>query len=454
MRRGTVVATPLILLFSCASPTLKEQQLTNVKGVKDILKAEKAEYMDLSPTETFALGDFRATQLNLNKWCIQRGGTPLYCYKDLFGEEVCQKLIYDGNKPQYVTDIYESPDKYVVCKLPNGKQLYKYKAYIVGRGYRYTAGRVYIGFLIDHKPTEMEFFSTDFEVPNSLDKFPHIIINDPPYYRMYWFINKEFNGFYGLGNFLRTYLYCRYKLGGKYYKGNIPFEKWFKSEVVEKGVASYVDNPQYAKEFTGLYYCYAGNQSFKVKVGYLKYQDGNAEYVATYKVEPLKNLPVGEEISNATTQTNITQSEIKPPTALSPLKDIAVYVAKTQQPFKAIAGGVLVLATPVEVNQDCTSVLVSKYVNGILTQKESFKVCNGQVIGQGDVSPVKQPTPTVTNTTLGKLIPQCQSYGKASLNFAGYEIKCQALDSNHCNLQISTLKNGEVLDVKTINVCN
>ena len=58
MRREAVVATSLILLFSCASPTLKEQQLTNVKGVKDILKAEKAEYMDLSPTETFALGDF------------------------------------------------------------------------------------------------------------------------------------------------------------------------------------------------------------------------------------------------------------------------------------------------------------------------------------------------------------------------------------------------------------
>jgi len=453
------ILTPSVILFSCVAPkqTISNQKLSQVNNVKDLLKNTKAEYFDLSPTETFVLMAFKSDQLNLNAWCLQKGGTPYYCYRDSFGDEVCQKLVNSKGEPKYASDLYENPKTdYVVCKLPNGEKLYEYRSYLVGSGYRYTADLLYPGFVIKHAPLPMDYRVRLIKVPNSLQEMDYTNCHGN-YCRSSWFIHREVLGMDDFGNLVATYLYCKYKLNGKFYKGDTPFEKWFKEVFIKEGAAGRNYDEKIQKEISGFYYCYDGDKSFKVKVYFDHYFEGTAKFNAIYKLDPsLKNKKPKEVSSNINQpQTMEVQSAaLTTPTAFSSFEEIALYVAKTKKPFNASAGGVLVMATPTEIEENCVQVLIRKFVNGPLTRQETLKVCNGKVVKAQDTHPASTPRPSISGFSLTTLIPNCQAYGSAVSNFAGYTIECKALDENRCHLQIITKAGETIIDTKTINVCN
>jgi len=456
------ILSPSIMLFSCATAipqqTISNNKLSKINSIKEFLKESKAEYFDLSPTETFVLMDFKNDQINLNAWCLQKGGTPYYCYKDSFGDEVCNKLLTKDGEAKYAGDLQYNPkDRYVVCKLPNGENLYEYRGYIVGTGFRYTAGWNYIGFIIKHKPTKMDYRldNTLINIPkHSLSELKYTTCNKYGYCNSDWFIDREVNSLGNFGNLIATYLYCKYTLNGEFYKDNIPFEQWFKKVFIEEGAAGKNYDAQVQKEISGFYYCYDGDKSFKVKVWFVKYFEGTAKFHALYKIDPSLKNKKPKEVSFNTfqPQTEVQLDTSTTPTAFSSFEEIALYVAKTKKPFQATGGGVLVMATPTEIEGNCVQVLIRKFVNGPLTRQETLKVCNGKVVKAQDTQ--LTPKPAIGGSALAQLIPNCQAYGKASFNLAGYTIECKALDENRCHLQIITKAGETVIDTKTINMCN
>ncbi len=462
---GTIAI--VAILAGCASPqaTKLPPQAYKTNSVNQFLKTAKHEFFTLSPTQTFALG-YDKIQLDLNKWCIEKGGTPYYYYKDQFGDYVSKKLVYYDNHgkphPKYVTDLTEDSDSYVVCKLPNGKELYRYKQYDLDTHCQHILNSScwhYVGTLIFHAPEKETYYYEDEDKPTSFKALADYVKCRGNYCYGKWYIS--YLSYLGGWDFARPYLYCKYHLGGVLYKDGQRWEDWFKQYILKEHIG--FDWDANYKYLTGKYFCYDGENSFKLIATFGDYWTNLNDIIlrVSYKKAPelANQKPTGHisvEIGKVGTKT--TENYANPqteavPTAFSSDKEIALYVAKTGEPFNAVAGSVMVQATPVKEGE-CTLVLIQRFNNGFLAEKKSVKVCNNKVVSSSDVHPTREPTPGNIQFGLVQIIPQCQQFGKASTNFVGYTIECKALDENHCDLQITTRKGDKVLSVQTVNVCH
>jgi hypothetical protein len=289
-KKSLVGVLTISLTFVACAPIgskISAEKLTQLNDVKQVLRGMDAEYVDLSPTETFTIMDFRDGQITLNQWCMVKGGKPLYCYKDSFGETVCDPLINDQGAAKYAGDLNEKPkERFVVCKLPDGRELYKYRAYNVSTGFWATAGDVYVGFLIEHPPTKEDYYVTTLKVPqSSLAEMPYTRCSDGYCYSK-WKFDRQVMGMGDFGNMMATYLYCKFKTGGSFTKDGESFRDFFKREFLEKGIIGYLFSGKYKENVEGLYQC-DGNKPFKAKVKFERYdaKTQTAVYNAVYKLQ-------------------------------------------------------------------------------------------------------------------------------------------------------------------------
>ena len=454
-------------ITSCVSPTHPKLSKADIEtnSVNQYLKGKKFEFFSLNPTETFTFGG-ESGQLLLNDWCLTKGGTPYYHFTDRFGDWVQKKLVYYENgkaHAQYASDLYLHPNWYVECKLPNGRTLYAYKEYPISKACQHILNSscwYVLGLIVKHAPEKEDYYWRYDPKPDSLKNVISYMKCNGNYCWGKIYGNNNVIGLYNIP-VLAPYIYCKYHLNGEFYKGSQKFENWWKDFVVNgKGEDWWSASKE---DFPGIYYCYDGQKSFKLKLTFAYFSPQTMPkpvYKALLKIDPsLANRKPFQPVSteNQNTDANRIQSArketIQTPTALSSFRNIALYVAKTKQPFQAQAGGVLVMATPVEVSGDCTLVKIQKYVNGPLYRDETLKVCGNKVVKEENTHPTNAPMPQGISGRLTSVIPNCQAYGKASVNFLGYTIECKALDSEHCNLQITTKARDKVLQVQTVNVC-
>jgi len=260
----------IIALFNCgptkASLNSKEKYPTIYKtnSVNLYLSYLGHEFFTLSPTETFALG-YKVIQINLNRWCIIKGGKPYYFYKDKYGDSIYKELIFysaDSIKPKYVADMVDNEDRYVVCILPNGRELYRYKQYTLDKhcsNLREDSCWYNIGTLIIHSPEKEIYFWNGLNFPSTLEKIAENTVCNGGYCSGIWYIS-DFSYLSGV-DFIRPYIYCKYHLGGVLFKDNNKWVNWFKEYILKRKIGYDWD-----KNFIyllGYYVCYDGKKSFE-----------------------------------------------------------------------------------------------------------------------------------------------------------------------------------------------
>ena len=468
MRKGLILAGlfSATVIASCATPSHPKLSKTDIEtnSVNQYLKSKKFEFFSLSSTETFTFGG-KSGQLLLSSWCLAKGGTPYYHFTDQFGDWVKKKLVYyEGGKahPQYASDLYLHPDWYVECKLPDRRTLYTYREYPVSKACQHILNSscwYVLGLIVKHTPEKEDYYWYYDPKPTSLKNVISYIKCNGNYCWGKIYGDNALIGLYDIPG-LASYIYCKYHLNGEYYKENQKFEDWWK-DFLKNGKGE--DWWTAAKEdFPSIYYCYDKENSFKLKLTFAYFSPQTMPkpvYRALLKIDPaLANQKPSQSVSTRNPNIGVNynqpaQEVVQTPTALSDFREIALYVAKTKQPFRAQTGGVLVIATPVELSGDCTLVKIQKYVNGPLYRDETLKVCGNRVVKAENSHPTNSPMPQGISGQLAAVIPNCRAYGQASVSFSGYTIECKALDSEHCNLQITTRAGDKVLQVQTVNVC-
>jgi len=105
--------------------------------------------------------------------------------------------------------------------------------------------------------------------------------------------------------------------------------------------------------------------------------------------------------------------------------------------------------------QGCDLVAIEKSVANIPNSKQTYnyKACNGQITALGETGLPGVPRAKELNPIIAQVKNQCKAYGAYGSEYQGTVVSCRALDQNHCNLEITIMQNGMMVDKQVENTC-
>lgn len=108
--------------------------------------------------------------------------------------------------------------------------------------------------------------------------------------------------------------------------------------------------------------------------------------------------------------------------------------------------------------QGCHQVALQKTVANMpvnVTPKNTYnyKVCGTQIMALGETGLPGLPRAKEIAPIITQVKNQCKAYGAYGSEYQGSVVSCRALDQNHCNLEISIMQNGMMVDKRVENSC-
>jgi len=83
----------------------------------------------------------------------------------------------------------------------------------------------------------------------------------------------------------------------------------------------------------------------------------------------------------------------------------------------------------------------------------NYKVCNGQITALGETGMPGVPRAKEFNPIIAQVKNQCKAYGAYGSEYQGTVVSCRTLDQNHCNIEITIMQNGMMVDKQVENTC-
>jgi hypothetical protein len=83
----------------------------------------------------------------------------------------------------------------------------------------------------------------------------------------------------------------------------------------------------------------------------------------------------------------------------------------------------------------------------------NYKVCGTQIMALGETGLPGLPRAKEIAPIITQVKNQCKAYGAYGSEYQGTVVSCRALDQNHCNLEISIMQNGMMVDKRIENSC-
>jgi hypothetical protein len=105
--------------------------------------------------------------------------------------------------------------------------------------------------------------------------------------------------------------------------------------------------------------------------------------------------------------------------------------------------------------QGCDLVAIEKSVANIPNSKQTYnyKACNGQITALGETGMPGVPRAKELNPIIAQVKNQCKAYGAYGSEYQGTVVSCRTLDQNHCNLEITIMQNGMMVDKQLEDSC-
>lgn len=289
--------------------------------------------------------------------------------------------------------------------------------------------------------------------------------------------NYRFSGAFGfdtkfglnssMGQLAEVQYFCEAK-NGTFIKDGQLFRSFLKQFYMNGGrpVSDQMLNGRYltSSPFEGKYTCSGANEPFTMELNTYK-SNGSLQFTLDYAlikkgIDTTPSAPMQPVTSNINTMNSAIGYSTSTGSALSPSDEKLIRKATILKvPYGEQQGSNITTALYNGIDaQGCHQVAIQKTVanmpvNVAPKNTYNYKVCGTQIMALGETGlpglpPAKEIAPIITQVK-----NQCKAYGAYGSEYQGAVVSCRALDQNHCNLEISILQNGMMVDKRIENSC-
>lgn len=289
--------------------------------------------------------------------------------------------------------------------------------------------------------------------------------------------NYRFSGAFGfdtkfglnssMGQLAEVQYFCEAK-NGTFIKDGQLFRSFLKQFYMNGGrpVSDQMLNGRYltSSPFEGKYTCSGANEPFTMELNTYK-SNGSLQFTLDYAlikkgIDTTPSAPMQPVTSNMNTMNSAIGYSTSTGSALSPSDEKLIRKATILKvPYGEQQGSNITTALYNGIDaQGCHQVAIQKTVanmpvNVAPKNTYNYKVCGTQIMALGETGlpglpPAKEIAPIITQVK-----NQCKAYGAYGSEYQGTVVSCRALDQNHCNLEISILQNGMMVDKRIENSC-
>lgn len=255
---------------------------------------------------------------------------------------------------------------------------------------------------------------------------------------------------------------------GAFYKESTPFRGFLKDLFVNKsGYAWLFDENAngYKSPFVGTYSCHGGQTPFTMQLSDAKPSSANLtvnfDYALIKKgIDTTPSAPIQPVTNNMNIMNSAVGYNTSMSSSLSPSDEKLIRKATILKvPYGEQQGSNITTALYNGMDaQGCHQIALQKTVanmpvNVAPKNTYNYKVCGTQIMALGETGLPGLPRAKEIAPIITQVKNQCKAYGAYGSEYQGTVVSCRALDQNHCNLEISILQNGIMIDKRVENSC-
>lgn len=269
-----------------------------------------------------------------------------------------------------------------------------------------------------------------------------------------------------MGDLAEVETFCEAQ-GGSFNKDGQPFKAFLKQFYLNGGHAT---DGMGSSPFKGHYSCSGSKEPFTMDLDTYKALQ-QTKFLISYAL-----IKKGEDpTANAASQgTNFFTGNVSTDVAAStkiPAKTQMTTTGNVSQQDAGIIANAVSMHAPFGSQQGanivtalyngkdslgCDLVSLQKSVTNMSnsTHTYNYKSCNGQITALGETGMVGVLRNKELDPIIAQVKKQCKAYGAYGSEYQGTTVSCRAHDQNHCNLEITLMQNGMLIDKRVENNCN
>lgn len=255
---------------------------------------------------------------------------------------------------------------------------------------------------------------------------------------------------------------------GVFYKESTSFRGFLKDLFVNKSGYSWLFDENangYKSPFVGTYSCHGGRTPFTMQLSDAKPSSANLtvnfDYALIKKgIDTTPSAPMQPVTNNINSMNSAVGYNTSTGNSLSPSDEKLIRKATILKvPYGEQQGSNITTALYNGMDaQGCHQVALQKTVanmsvNVAPKNTYNYKVCGTQIMALGETGLPGLPRAKEIAPIITQVKNQCKAYGAYGSEYQGTVVSCRALDQNHCNLEISIMKNGMMVDKRVENTC-
>lgn len=285
--------------------------------------------------------------------------------------------------------------------------------------------------------------------------------------------NYRFSGAFGfdtkfglnssMGQLAEVQYFCEAK-NGTFIKDGQLFRSFLKQFYMNGGrpVSDQMLNGRYvtSSPFEGKYTCSGANEPFTMELNTYKANTSlqfTLDYALIKKgIDNTPSVPMQPVTNNMNTMSGAVGYNTSAGNSLSPSDEKLIRKATILKvPYGEQQGSNITTALYNGMDaQGCHQVALQKTVaNMSMKNTYNYKVCGTQIMALGETGLPGLPRAKEIDPIIAQVKNQCKAYGAYGSEYQGTVVSCRALDQNHCNLEISIMQNGMMVDKRVENSC-
>lgn len=289
--------------------------------------------------------------------------------------------------------------------------------------------------------------------------------------------NYRFSGAFGfdtkfglnssMGQLAEVQYFCEAK-NGTFIKDGQLFRSFLKQFYMNGGrpVSDQMLNGRYvtSSPFEGKYTCSGSNEPFTMELNTYK-ANSSLQFTLDYAlikkgIDTTPSAPMQPVTSNMNSMNSAVGYNMSTGNSPSPSDEKLIRKASILKvPYGEQQGSNITTALYNGMDaQGCHQVALQKTVanmpvNVAPKNTYNYKVCGTQIMALGETGLPGLPRAKEIDPIIAQLKNQCKAYGAYGSEYQGTVVSCRALDQNHCNLEISIMQNGMMVDKRVDNSC-
>lgn len=289
--------------------------------------------------------------------------------------------------------------------------------------------------------------------------------------------NYRFSGAFGfdtkfglnssMGQLAEVQYFCEAK-NGTFIKDGQLFRSFLKQFYMNGGrpVSDQMLNGRYvtSSPFEGKYTCSGANEPFTMELNTYKANTSlqfTLDYALIKKgIDNTPSVPMQPMTNNMNTMNGAVGYNTFTGNSLSPSDEKLIRKATILKvPYGEQQGSNITTALYNGMDaQGCHQIALQKTVanmpvNAAPKNTYNYKVCGTQIMVLGETGLPGLPRAKEIDPIIAQVKNQCKAYGAYGSEYQGTVVSCRALDQNHCNLEISIMQNGMMVDKRVENTC-